>query len=197
MLTRDMIKSVAQVLDSKNVRFYCRVALVDYDKSIFVVSDGRMLVEIATPEIKKTAAAAGLTGRSCFSAAVLKNIARAMRARDTFDCTRAAVERAGAAELHAHDVHDYAKSYPDYRRVIPSDAKPDESGVFGLYAARYLKILEDIEHSSSFMHKSYHLPTLRTGVLKIVFDCYDSMTITAVVMPMNVEHDIRNKGAAK
>lgn len=197
MLTRDLLKAVIQVLDPRGVQYYRWTALADYKKSVFVVTNGHMLIEISTPEIKKTAAAAGLTGRSCFSAAELKNIARVMRARDTFDCTRAAVERAGAAELHAHDVHDYAKSYPDYRRVIPSDAKPDDSGVFGLYAAKYIKVLEDIEHSSSFMYKSYHLPTSRTEALKIVFDCYDSMTVTVVMMPMNVECDIRNRRAAE
>ena len=197
MLTRDLLKAVIQVLDPRGVQYYRWTALADYKKSVFVVTNGHMLIEISTPEIKKTAAAAGLKGRCCFSVSELKKLARVMRARDTFDCTRAAIERAAAAELTQREARDYTESYPDYTRVIPKDAKPDESGVFGLYAAKYIKVLEDIEHSGAVMYKAYHLPISRTAPLKVVFDCYDSMTITAVVMPMNVEHDIRNKGAAK
>lgn len=197
MLSRDLLKAVIQVLDPKDIHPWCSVALVDYETSVFVVTDGHMLVEIKTPEIKKAAKAAGVKGRYCFTASDLKDAVRTMKKADKFNCTPAAVERFGVAQLTPADARNRASGYPDYRQVIPSDAKPDESGVFGLYAARYLKILEDIEHSSSFMYKSYHLPTSRTRALKIVFDCYDSMTVTVVVMPMNVECDIRNRRAAK
>lgn len=193
MLSRDLLKAVLPILNPKDVHSYAWNALIDYEKSVFVVTDGHMLVQIETPEIKKSAAAAGVKGRCCISVSELKSVVKAMKARDAFDCTRAAVESLGVVDLQPCEALDLAGSYPNYTKVIPEDSKAGAPGVFGLYAAKYMKILEDIEHSSAYIYRTYHLPATRTGALKVVFDCYDSMIITAVLLPKSVESDIRKE----
>ena len=177
-LNKPQLKTVLEFLDKKRPEFYQRVVYVDFDKGEIVATDGSILLVLEHVE--------GLdgTGTALIPRESIEGILKLAPGKGDhqgFTVTRNEL-RLGPASLPYTPVET---EYIKFRKAIPEDVDIKTPGVFGFYASKYIKALEDIQDAFC-TGLYYHLPPTILHPLKCSVCTLRGIDITIVILPKNL-----------
>lgn len=179
-LNKPQLKVVLGFLDKTNIRPYTTSLFVDFDKRRLVATNGHRLLMLEHVE--------GLegTGNALIQRENLEGLLKLATGKgERFELT-ITQDTLGLGKVRL----PYAPlnyKFPDYEKVIPEDADPNSSGVFGFYSSESIKSLEAVQ-TAFLTDLNFHLPETKIGALKCTGSACGTGgivgSITVVIMPM-------------